>query len=402
MKFSLLFVCFFLINAIDISAQNWLAKSDKPGSECRAMSTFTIGGDAYLVGGYNGSFSLTNTWRYTVETDSWLEMANIPNPIRFASGFAINGKGYVVCGINGSSNHLSDIWEYDPTLDVWNNIGDFPGGSRYGMYCFVIGDKAYMGCGNSGSSNGPFYSNGFAFDPADGTWTAISDCPIGERYGVTGFSFNGKGYVIGGLDGSDGTSSLTKEVWSYDPTNDEWTQVADYPHLTAFQIVLPTTQGIIVGGGAYNTQEVYEYYPSVNFWYPISDYPGGAMYSSTSFVIEGQYFVGCGYNVGVSGYYNDLWELDDLQVVGLEEKDNKVVSFLFPNPTSERATLMLKGQQEELNLTIFDVYGRQMSSRAYYNVSDRLELDFSEFEPGIYIINIISEALFTSLKIVVE
>ena len=60
--------------------------------------------------------------KYNTVTNSWIALANFPGIQRFTgSGFSINGKGYITCGINGFGNpYLNDLWEYDPASNTWS------------------------------------------------------------------------------------------------------------------------------------------------------------------------------------------------------------------------------------------------------------------------------------------
>ena len=61
-----------------------------------------------------------------------------------AVAFALNGKGYVLTGLEGtSSSFLNDVWEFDPDTKEWTCLEKkFLGGIRGGASSFVIGNKA--------------------------------------------------------------------------------------------------------------------------------------------------------------------------------------------------------------------------------------------------------------------
>ncbi|MFQ6077289.1 MAG: galactose oxidase, partial [Candidatus Bathyarchaeia archaeon] len=54
-------------------------------------------------------------------------------------------------------------------------------------------------------------------------WTQMADFGGSGRYGIAGFTLNGKGYIVCGYD----TNEL-KEFWEYDPDEDSWTQLTDF------------------------------------------------------------------------------------------------------------------------------------------------------------------------------
>jgi hypothetical protein len=79
-----------------------------------------------------------------------------------AVGFSINGKGYVGTGEFGYTS-LKDLWEYDPVIDQWTQLEDFPGGERRYAAGFSIGDKGYVGTG--WSINGDNLNDFWEFTP---------------------------------------------------------------------------------------------------------------------------------------------------------------------------------------------------------------------------------------------
>ena len=56
-------------------------------------------------------------------------------------------------------------------------------------------------------------------------WNPLNNMPSPRHHPVT-FSLNGTGYM---LTGSTQTESTTKDFYSYDPSNDTWTQRTDFP-----------------------------------------------------------------------------------------------------------------------------------------------------------------------------
>ena len=69
-----------------------------------------------------------------------VQKANVPSSFRHhASGFSINGKGYLGMGITSSGTNLADWWMYDPIADTWTQKSNFPGTGRSYCASFSIG-----------------------------------------------------------------------------------------------------------------------------------------------------------------------------------------------------------------------------------------------------------------------
>ncbi len=85
--------------------------------------------------------------------DLWEQKANFGGTSRYrAVGFAIGNKGYIGTGDTGGSI-MNDFWEYDTATNQWIKKANFGGTTRYDAVGFSIGTKGYIGTGNNDGSN---------------------------------------------------------------------------------------------------------------------------------------------------------------------------------------------------------------------------------------------------------
>jgi len=134
--------------------------------------SFVIGNKAYVGGGYDSPYYVSQMECFDGETGEWLEngslralqlISDITDDIdeyddaidlrrRYATTFVVDGKGYITAGI-GNSGILSDCWEYDPSTDIWTEKNDFEYNmiSRYKANGFVLNGIPYMLAGQSGT-----------------------------------------------------------------------------------------------------------------------------------------------------------------------------------------------------------------------------------------------------------
>lgn len=78
---------------------------------------------------------------------------------------------------------------------------------------------------------------------------------------------------------------------------------------------------------------------------------------------------------------------------------------LFPNPVQDRAVIHIAmGVNQEVSLTVSDQLGRQLVLQQQTMAAgmNSVEMDFSEFTPGIYFIHVQSESGTEMVKVVVE
>lgn len=158
--------------AYDPSVGTWAKKSDFGGKKRSDAVAFVIGNYAYVCTGIaNGSYP-NDFFRYNAADDKWEELNKISdnsdqsfdddydiirnNAVAFTAG----GKGYIATAGRNSSG--SDVWEYDPSTDLWIEKTSFEGSPRYNAVAFTIADKGYVLTGQSGSTD---LDDIFRFDP---------------------------------------------------------------------------------------------------------------------------------------------------------------------------------------------------------------------------------------------
>jgi len=131
----------------------WNTKANAPFSSWSWSSAFDINGKAYVKSG-------NEFWEYNSVLDTWTPKAIFPGVATGGSAsFVVNGKGYIVCGgyIGWLSELTTEVWEYDPTLDVWTAMQEFPAMARRFTNGFSIGNKGYVGIGTNGTNFRDFW-----------------------------------------------------------------------------------------------------------------------------------------------------------------------------------------------------------------------------------------------------
>ena len=124
-----------------------------------------------------------------------------------------------------------------------------------------------------------------------------------------GFAINGKGYIISGY--SLKTKSFSREVWEFNPLNNEWLKK--------------------------------------------SEFPGEGRENAVSFVTNNKAYVCFGNKRSESEIYTDLWEYDSAQIYGLEWRifQNKIMAYQFVFQTIIKVMLVLDQNSIKLHLVYF-------------------------------------------------
>ncbi|GHN02161.1 hypothetical protein WSM22_36500 [Cytophagales bacterium WSM2-2] len=171
----------------DPANNNWSQKSNFGGAGRTTAASFVIGTKGYIGTGRANGGAVKDFWEYDQPTDTWTKKADFPDVARqFALGFAIGSNGYIAGGFTDLSASLYTIYEYNPSLNQWNQKTsmsnqvsmDYP-------TAFASSSKGYVG--------GPLKQL-WQFDPVANTWSRKADLPGEVRIGMA-FTIGTNGYM---------------------------------------------------------------------------------------------------------------------------------------------------------------------------------------------------------------
>lgn len=172
---------------------------------------------------YYTSNASNEFWKYSIENNSWSKLSDFPGPRRdYPAHFSIGNDIYIGGGTDilpYTPISYKDFFRYNTLTGEWNQISNLPfdiwgGYRRTGMASFVINDIAYL----AGGANNTGDIDAWSYNPNLDLWEQIADFPMANRESA-GFQINGLGYVVGG--GPVGGSRLDKS-WVYSPSSNLW------------------------------------------------------------------------------------------------------------------------------------------------------------------------------------
>lgn len=163
------------VYAYNPETNTWNQRASYSGDKLINAFSFAIDGKGYVGGGMNNGVLNQEMWEYDPLNDIWLEKNDLLDDDddddenddgytisrTLASTFVIGGKGYVALGARSTVN--AEIWEYNPSLDTWQQMNSFEGSSREAAVGFAIGDKGYISTGRSSTYR---FDDLWLFDPA--------------------------------------------------------------------------------------------------------------------------------------------------------------------------------------------------------------------------------------------
>jgi len=245
--------------------------------------SFTFGSNIFLVGGGNPYVDIYQT--STGIMNSSIESLSLPR-----AGFPIAqliGDFVYVIGGNDASNYTQRyVEQYNIISGTWKILGlnsilptSFNGTNRCGA---AVGTDIYLFTDNTT----------LKFDTLTKTWdTSKTPHPVSPIL-AKAVEYNGLIYVFGSGGNNDDQSKL---VYSYDPTNDTWTQLADSPQRLLGHAVSILNNKIIVSGGQYNDTLLQFYDPVTDTWKTstlgeVTPLPS-AKFNHTSEVVNGELYL---------------------------------------------------------------------------------------------------------------
>ncbi|MEO9533317.1 MAG: T9SS type A sorting domain-containing protein [Crocinitomicaceae bacterium] len=380
-KFLLLSILFLSAATFGQTQNTWTKKTSFSGLKRARAVAFVVEDYGYVgMGEDTAEMPHNDLWRYDPLLDVWSQMMSLPGSVRRnATATAIGDKGYVGMGADSSisttGSILDDWWEYDPLSNNWTQKASYPGGydifnntSANGIYfatAFSIGDKAYV-CGGKMSSD--FYGTDlWEYDPNLDTWTRKADFPGGDRYQLSSFAVDGKGYVGLGID----HDLFRKDWWQYDPDLDTWTEASSLPGVArgaASTFVLGQRGYVVFGSDGGYKDELWEYNPFSDSWNIKANFPADGRKNAIAFAIGNKGYAGLG--KGASGKRKSFYEYSPLLPVGNDELVMESIS-VYPNPALEDVKI------SSLN--------KEISAISVYSLDGRML--FNQFHNGTTILN---------------
>lgn len=235
----------------DPQNNSWQQISDFPGEARYTAICFTIDGYAYVGAGSQGTTHLNDFWKYDPVNDSWSEVASFEgNSGGYNKSVTVNSKGYALFQTYGR------LYEYDPVSDSWTKKADFPKEANIAPSCFPLEGKLYTvaGCHSASISNSYYHKEVYEYDPGNDQWTQKSDFAGKKRYKAVGFNIGNYGFVATGSAELDYDMYALNDTWCYDQDIDKWFQMEDMP-LTEPSLLESFVIGdtAYVGGGKINS-----------------------------------------------------------------------------------------------------------------------------------------------------
>ena len=395
-KLLTLFYCIAL-SMVANANYTWQQLASIPSNGRLGAAGFSIGNKVYFgTGDYFSTTQYNDIWQYDPSSNTWSQMASLPGSSTRVSAcaFSGNGFGYMGLGWNKFANAtaLYDFYKYDPTINSWSPIAQYPGTNGFNAISFVIGNMAYVGLGGNSSM--------YSYDPINNLWATIANFPGSAIQSASAFSVYGNGFVFGGWDGA----SVINELWSYNPSINSWTQKTNCPLFSGSSTAFAINGYAFVGAGGTGIQggqvDFYQYFPIIDAWSSAPSFPGLPLATFRATVIGNTAYAFGGGDAGNNFYSNQLWKFENTSSIEDHSQLNITILYNAANTVLEiRCPSDLNGK-----LTFFALNGQKIMDESLLSANTSITLSPYKLKPGIYLYTIIDKnnTVIVSSKIFID
>lgn len=241
---------------------------------------FSIGNKGYVHASakvVNGIKMDAELWEYNQSSNSWAKKKELSlnQGGSMALAFGTATKGYIL--------QYQALWEYDPANDQWTKKNALPVAL------------------NTDKMIGGFYVNSenivivilnnqewFTYNPVSDTWGRNMNAPFASASSSYGNSLSQGGQ-------SKGFFKIGKEVWEYDPVNNQWAKLPDFPSSLAGNYTFGISDELYIGSSEEN--DLWAYKPSLKKWVQKAGFTTTFRYGGLYFTLGDKGYLGMGSKV---------------------------------------------------------------------------------------------------------
>ncbi|MEY4289400.1 MAG: hypothetical protein RLZZ30_1488 [Bacteroidota bacterium] len=325
----LLLVFTFCQFAFFFRAQTWQQIANFPGNPRDDAAGFNLQDKYYCGTGRDDGFSCTrNFFRFNATLQQWENATPLPDGEnrQYASGFAHNGFGYVLCGDNCSGNFLNSFWRFDPSTEQWSTMPPLPSIGRAGCVHFIVGDSLYLIGGQNATG---ILNEVWRYCFSTGEWQQKNNLPIPGIWRGLAFSYGGQGFIAAGKTSAN---TWNAETWNYTPETDSWSL---FPSISfgerSYVGTVQKDSCLYVFGGLDPTDQMLTSFDKINLdlWtsQALPNFSNSARKGCVYFAHEGDFYL----TTGITGVtrLNETWKLENVLTSKLID-DDKISIYPIP------------------------------------------------------------------------
>ena len=376
--------------SLESSATQWIQRADVPAEGRHRPCGIGFQNRGYMgLGHYNGTGVETyfnDWWSFDPGTNSWTQKANYPgnNGIGDLGTHCWTYSNYIYVGL-GEVQHRQ-LFRFNPTSNTWEQMTSAPSGINFqDTQEMVVDDGAYF----MNLYNGDLYY----YDNASDNWSMVGTTGMPMGYTYSAFTYNDNIFI-----------KADYEMYMFETATGIWYQVISAGSFPGFAIrgsaefFLDGYFYVVCGHGPTTseiTSEVWKFDPTTYQWTQLEDFPGSSRRYLKSFVIGNKAYIYCGTN-GTN--FKDLWEF--APTLSTDEPAVEINVSIYPNP----ATDVVNIRSEKLDIfevKILDSKGLLVNQKT--TNSGELSIDITTLPKGTYYWQVLDRSvILKSEKIIVQ
>ncbi|MBR6550470.1 MAG: hypothetical protein IKT71_04630 [Paludibacteraceae bacterium] len=313
-RYWILSIIVILLVACDVSTpdEQYSISTCTPIPSPRASAvSFVVGDYAYIFGGRDANNNyLNDLWKYDTKNDTWIYLGATPLEGRVnATACVHNGVVYIGLGFsaNGdylnSTGYLTDWWSYDPTINEWQQLSDYPANTTTRAISMVGENELYVGYGFCRTYERDMYR----YDIVQDTWNFIDVNLDRKAFTFPMRSFGGVGTTCQNRHfAGTGFRAYSLNWWGEFHPEGKWIKRKNVPGYKRTTAACAATNNFVyvIGGmhfGGMNTDgkvldDIQRYNPQTDSWQYIGNLPNGGRMNHVAFSVNNRVFVGLGEN----------------------------------------------------------------------------------------------------------
>ena len=195
----------------------WITRAPIPTPR-QEMPHVAVDGKIYVIGGINADRISDETVEvYDPQTDTWTTATSLPPSLHHLGASVVDNKIYVLGGYVSGFTPTNRVFAYDPETNEWSEKTAMPN-ARGAVVAATIDDKIYV---IGGEAFGTALTTNQVYDPATDTWETRAPMPTAREH-LAVATLGDKIYVIGGRVRQNGRLENLRTVEVYDPATDTW------------------------------------------------------------------------------------------------------------------------------------------------------------------------------------
>jgi N-acetylneuraminic acid mutarotase len=229
----------------------WQSAASMSAARDQHTATKLHNAKVLVVGGYNGSASVSSAELYNPANNTWSSAGTLITARMNHTATILNsGKVLVAGGFSAINTPVAAAEIYDPATNSWSSTSPMATARGVHTATHLADANGRVFVAGGMGSGGTYLSSAEIFDPVSSTWTTVASLATSRSGHVAERLSSGKVLVAGGRNGTYLTSSAL-----YDPSTNAWTTVGSMAtgRYRAASAWLNIGSGKVLVSGGYNS-----------------------------------------------------------------------------------------------------------------------------------------------------